>query len=53
MPEACWNDLGDYDAACCIAQGFCCDNEEFDYTLYDPSLPTHASVGNCDSVCVD
>ncbi len=36
-----------YDADCCVAIGACCDNQREDYTLVDPSLPTHAMVGNC------
>lgn len=40
-----------YDVYCCVRAGGCCDNQNEDYTLYDPSLATHASVGSCGSVC--
>ena len=40
-----------YDAECCVRMGFCCDNQDFDYSLLDPTQPAHASVGNCDLVC--
>ena len=59
IPEACKGGFGgfgglfgtDYDARCCVANGFCCDNQDYDYSLYDPTQPTHASIGNCGSVC--
>ena len=51
-PDACGDTSGTaYDAACCVAAGRCCDNQDFDYSLYDSSQPRHASVGNCGNVC--
>lgn len=40
-----------YDAGCCVRHGFCCDNEDFDHTPFDPTQPLHASIGNCTNVC--
>ncbi len=55
IPEECTGFLGldgDYDTACCVAAGRCCENLDYDYDLYDPTQGAHASVGNCDAICI-
>lgn len=42
-----------YSVSCCVANGYCCDNLDYDYTLYDPTRPEHASVGECSAQCAD
>ncbi len=52
VPPAC--DLGGgspYDVACCVEAGRCCENLDYDYSLYDDTQGAHASVGNCGEVC--
>jgi hypothetical protein len=50
IPAEC-NQGSAYDAACCVDAGRCCENLDYDYSLYDHTQGPHASVGNCGQVC--